>query len=64
MAGWVVRIVPKGFAAQELSRRLREGEPPVVGRVEDEAVLLDLRTVHPDQDAALAEALRAALEHG
>ncbi|GAA5082612.1 L-seryl-tRNA(Sec) selenium transferase [Thermocatellispora tengchongensis] len=44
----------------ELARRLRTGEPAVVGRVEDGRLLLDLRTVPPGQDEALAGAVLAA----
>jgi L-seryl-tRNA(Ser) seleniumtransferase len=42
-------------------RRLRLGTPAVIGRIEDGAVRLDLRTVSAASDAALAEAVRAAL---
>lgn len=45
--------------ADGILRRLREGRPPVVARVEDEHVLFDPRTVAPDEDAELLEALRA-----
>lgn len=50
--------VPGGDA---LSARLRLGEPPVVARVEEGAVLLDLRTILPEQDGPLVGALRTAL---
>ncbi len=36
---------------------LRAGTPPVIARVADQATLLDLRTVHPDDDAVLGSAL-------
>ena len=36
---------------------LRAGTPPVVARVADQATLLDVRTVHPDDDAVLGAAL-------
>ena len=45
----------------ELAQKLRLGSPALVGRVEDNAFLLDLRTVLPEQDAALRQALQAAL---
>jgi L-seryl-tRNA(Ser) seleniumtransferase len=35
--------------------------PPVVARIEGDRVVLDLRTVFPDEEAALASALTAAL---
>jgi L-seryl-tRNA(Ser) seleniumtransferase len=47
--------------ADELAARLRAGKPPIVGRVEDGAVLLDLRSIAPEEDALVAEALRAVL---
>jgi L-seryl-tRNA(Ser) seleniumtransferase len=45
-----------------LLRRLRTGRPAVIGRIVDDAVVLDLRTVEPEDDTVLAEAIRAALE--
>jgi L-seryl-tRNA(Ser) seleniumtransferase len=43
---------------QALLRALRQVEPPVIGRVSDDTVLLDLRTVEPEFDAALVSLLR------
>jgi L-seryl-tRNA(Ser) seleniumtransferase len=45
---------------QALADRLRAVSPPVVARIEDDEVVLDLRTVFPDQDRSLEEALVAA----
>jgi L-seryl-tRNA(Ser) seleniumtransferase len=45
-----------GMGADELSRRLRRNEPPVIARIEDKAVILDLRTILPDEDEQVAEA--------
>lgn len=44
------------------ARRLRLGEPAVVARVADGRLLLDLRAVLEEQDAALLAAARVALE--
>jgi L-seryl-tRNA(Ser) seleniumtransferase len=46
--------------AGRLEARLRRGDPPVVARIHDRSLLLDLRTVFPDQDAQLARCLAAA----
>ena len=47
--------------ARRLDEALRAGEPPVVGRVADERLFLDCRTVLPSEVGALAQALvRAA----
>ena len=37
------------------------GEPAIVGRIEDDAVILDLRTVEPRWDEALPGAIARAL---
>jgi L-seryl-tRNA(Ser) seleniumtransferase len=44
--------------AAELSTRLRRWDPPIVTRVEESRVLVDLRTVFPDQDEVVCAALR------
>jgi len=46
-----------GLSADELSTSLRQSDPPIVARVEEGRVLLDLRTVFQVQDAAIAIAL-------
>jgi L-seryl-tRNA(Ser) seleniumtransferase len=53
----VLAITVEGLSADELSARLRASDPAIVARVEEGRVLLDLRTVFPEQDAALAAAL-------
>jgi L-seryl-tRNA(Ser) seleniumtransferase len=47
--------------AQMLLRALRQLDPPVIGRVSDDTVLLDLRTVEPEFDATLASLLQRAI---
>lgn len=54
-------LTPQPGRAADLLRRLREHEPPVIGRIEQERVLLDPRTVLPDEDDALLDAVVAAL---
>jgi L-seryl-tRNA(Ser) seleniumtransferase len=46
-----------GISADELSARLRAFDPPIIARVEQGQVLLDLRTVFADQDEMVAAAL-------
>jgi L-seryl-tRNA(Ser) seleniumtransferase len=40
---------------------LRRGTPAVIGRIDDDRVILDLRTVPPDADDRLATAVRAVI---
>jgi L-seryl-tRNA(Ser) seleniumtransferase len=44
-----------------VERRLRGGEPPVIARIEKEQLLIDLRTVSPEEDRELLAAIKAAL---
>jgi len=48
-----------GVSADELATRLRQAAPPVIARVEEDRVVLDLRTVFPAQDSLVTDALRA-----
>ncbi|TMG17540.1 MAG: L-seryl-tRNA(Sec) selenium transferase [Chloroflexi bacterium] len=57
----VLAITPLRGGATELLRRLREHEPPVIGRIADERVLLDPRTVLPDEDDVVVDAVAGAL---
>lgn len=54
-------LVVRSRSAQELADRLRSGEPSVVARTEQRAVVLDLRTVPPARDEQLVELLLAAV---
>jgi L-seryl-tRNA(Ser) seleniumtransferase len=56
---WAVAL--PGADADALAARLRHALPPVIGRIEDQRVLLDVRTVLPEQDATLEAAVRGAL---
>jgi len=53
----VIALTHIDLSADELNARLRASTPPVIARVEEGRVLLDLRTVFPEQDAVLVETL-------
>ncbi|MGA9979017.1 MAG: L-seryl-tRNA(Sec) selenium transferase [Candidatus Sulfotelmatobacter sp.] len=53
----LVALSCSGLSADELAARLRAADPPVIARVEDGHVLLDLRTVFPEQDELITAAL-------
>ena len=58
----LVEVDPAPAGAAAVLARLRDGDPPVVARAERGRVVVDLRTVPPEQDALVARALAAALE--
>jgi L-seryl-tRNA(Ser) seleniumtransferase len=51
-----------GAELEALARRLRLGDPPIVGRIEGGRLLLDPRTVDPRDDAKVIEGVKAARE--
>jgi L-seryl-tRNA(Ser) seleniumtransferase len=51
-----------GFSANALELRLRHNDPPIIGRIEDDAYLMDLRTVQAEEPAIIASALAAVLQ--
>jgi L-seryl-tRNA(Ser) seleniumtransferase len=52
----LIALTHADLSADEVSARLRANIPPIIARVEEGRVLLDLRTVFPEQDANLATA--------
>jgi L-seryl-tRNA(Ser) seleniumtransferase len=53
----VVAVSAPGLSAAELARRLRLDEACIFGRLQDDLVLLDLRTITDEEAAAIAAAL-------
>jgi L-seryl-tRNA(Ser) seleniumtransferase len=52
----LIAVTPAGHSAQEVEQSLRRNSPPVLARVENDLVLLDLRTVFAEQDEEIARA--------
>ena len=50
-----------GLSADKLEQTLRRSRPPVIGRIEKEAFLMDLRTVAADELAIIRDALLSVL---
>ena len=53
-----LRVSHGEMTGAELQRRLRAFDPPIVARVEDDSVTLDLRTVAPDEDLSVQRCLQ------
>jgi L-seryl-tRNA(Ser) seleniumtransferase len=53
----LVALTCSGLTAGEAAARLRLSDPPVIARLDEGRVLLDLRAVFPEQDEVLADIL-------
>ena len=61
---WGIAVSEGPVGAEELQRRLRSFDPPVIARVTDERLIVDLRTVLVDQDEEVRAALLSTLAGG
>lgn len=52
---------PSDLTVDAIAKGLRLGQPPVIGRIDEDLVLLDPRTVSPEEDDVLVAALVRAL---
>jgi L-seryl-tRNA(Ser) seleniumtransferase len=59
VASWAIAILSEN--PDQVSRRLRLGEPAVFGRVQEDCVLIDLRTVDPNDDKVLFDRIHDGL---
>ncbi len=62
LATRLLSITCEGLSADELSSSLRSFDPPIIARVEENHVLLDLRTVFPEQDKTVIRALKQVVD--
>ncbi len=51
----------KPALAQKMARHLRLQEPPIVGRISENVLLLDPRTVPPGEDEMVIKGLKKAI---
>jgi L-seryl-tRNA(Ser) seleniumtransferase len=58
LPSWLLAVTVKKLTADELMVRLRACNPPILARVDEGRVLLDLRTVFPEQGKYLEAALK------
>ena len=61
LPSWVLSLDCQTLGPEEVMRRLRGANTPVIARIEEDRVLLDPRTVLPEEDAPLLDALRSAV---
>jgi len=57
---WAVAIQPSALSPDALARILRSGYPPVIARICKDNVLLDMRTIAPEEDRLLVQCVTKA----
>jgi L-seryl-tRNA(Ser) seleniumtransferase len=57
LQSYAVSLRHESCDAGTLLRALRQCDPPIIGRIEDDRVFLDLRAVEPHFDSSLADTL-------
>jgi L-seryl-tRNA(Ser) seleniumtransferase len=57
----ILTLRPARGSATDLEARLRGGAPPVLVRIQEDRILLDLRTIADSEEPVLLQALRSAL---
>jgi L-seryl-tRNA(Ser) seleniumtransferase len=55
----LVELQRDGLTADQIEQRLRALDPPVIARIQDDRIVLDLRTVSPGEETVLAAILTA-----
>jgi L-seryl-tRNA(Ser) seleniumtransferase len=61
LEGPVCAVDPGALSLDELARRLRDGDPPIVGRAHEGWLLLDPRAMTDEETEVAAAAVAAAL---
>ncbi len=64
LPSFAVEVTPREITAAELAARLRETEPAVIGRLQDDKLLLDVRTLCAGEEELLVHAVTCALRGG
>ena len=63
LATWCIAIQPHEINVDKLAASLRTGSPALVGRVQRDELLIDLRSVMPRQDQQIVEAISGLTPH-
>ena len=53
----IMSLHHSALSAEQIGQQLRAGDPPVIARIEKDRVLIDLRTVFPEEEAVLIDRL-------
>ena len=54
-----VAVRSSKFTVTEIAKKMRLGTPPIIGYIENESFVLNLRTVRPDEIPIIVSVLKA-----
>lgn len=58
---WIVSVNPQKIGVTEFAFRLRQGEMPVIGRIQSDKYLLDVRTIEEGEGELICEKIKESL---
>ncbi len=64
LPSWVIRIKPQGMSVNEMEIRLRHLEKPIITRIRKDEIILDIRTIEPDDFLYIAKAIEQISDEG
>jgi len=62
LSTYVIKFNPSQFSSTSLAKRLRQMTPPVLGRIHQDALYFDVRTLLEGEEFVLAEKLQEAVQ--
>ncbi|MFH1131276.1 MAG: L-seryl-tRNA(Sec) selenium transferase [Pseudomonadota bacterium] len=57
LPSWGIAITHPEYSADQIETWLRQGNPPIIARIDQDKLVLDLRTIPKDQDETLGESV-------
>ncbi|KIH77321.1 L-seryl-tRNA(Sec) selenium transferase [Geoalkalibacter ferrihydriticus] len=61
LPGFALALSPRDGSVDQLAARLRRQIPPVIGRIHEDQLLLNLRTLSPEEEDLLLQSLKKAM---
>jgi L-seryl-tRNA(Ser) seleniumtransferase len=64
LPSWGLAVQPAGTGVEKLEQKMRAQDTPIVGRIERDRLLIDMRTIREEEELELIAGIKAALEDG
>lgn len=64
LPSWGLAVQPADAGVEKLEQRMRVQDVPIIGRIERDRLLIDMRTIREEEELELIAGIKAALEDG